>query len=161
MWPFKSKNIETNQPYIQPKLASYPKWKHLVPQDVSYEKFNESWKMIFEYPIEQCKAVSSQEIKGDEILSFLGKNSVIIKTPSGTHCNGGFGFYTDEPNLGGDTDFYYDCGCTWAEDLDGNKFCLIDKQTNLPYEFEKVIAKEIIMKYINNNYHGKIPKIEK
>jgi hypothetical protein len=63
------------------------------------------------------------------------------------------------PNLPERDEIYYDCGCTWGVDLDGNRYHKIRKGTNVPYKFGELIDQFIIMAWLYPKEHQKVSRI--
>ena len=117
-------------------------WLDLVPEEPSFEQFDEAWIKIFDYKFEECE------------VNVIGDVSFQVKTSNSSCFHGGFGEHIYEPTLKDPDDIYYEgCGCTWGTDLNGIRYHKVDETTGLPVKFNEVKSVEIIRRYIKQNRH--------
>ena len=111
---------------------TYPKWKHLLTKTPTYQKYINAFISVFKHHPDDCDV---------KILN----GTYFVQTPDGEHVHGGFGYHTETPKT---NDIYYTgCGCTWNTDSNGDRYHLIDYQTNLPYLWDEIHSLEIINRY--------------
>jgi len=133
------------------KFPTYPKYKYLFPENPTEEDFRLAWKSIFDYYPEDCNVKYCDDYIGELYGRNLKNSGFWVRTPDGKlHMDGGFGEHTEEPVLEDNQNFYYSgIGCDWDEDMNGKRFYLIDKETNLPHDFLYVYSRGIINNYLN------------
>lgn len=129
---------------VKPELLDYPKWKHLVPAEPTEKEFMQAWRELFKCDYDDCKVeYGKQELMGN----ILGRG-LIVNTPKDLHYCGDFQVYTDDPILGEQQCFYYPgAGCSWATDIIGQRFPLIDAKTALPRRWNEIYGWEVIKRY--------------
>ena len=77
--------------------------------------------------IEKCLSKRVVIDSNEKLMEYFSQNAKVIKNPDGSitidgsQCPGVI--YIDIPCLKNKDDIYYvGCGCTWGEDLDGNRY---------------------------------------
>ncbi len=126
-----------------PSLQGYPNYADSIEMHPAQETFEKAWKLLFGFSPSECVVSCASD---DPKTSFL------IRTPDGGMIlHGGFGQYTDKPDLEPGSDFYYrGCGCPWTTDRAGVRYHLIDPATNLPRDFQEIEADIIISRFLHD-----------
>lgn len=121
-------------PSVDTSFLDYPKWKHLIPESLTADQFNEAWVNYFGYRFDECAVERNP-------------GGLIIFTPNEIIMSGGFVDHTETPLLAEDQTFYSYGGCDWCVDQLGDRFYFINPETNLPLNWDKVRALHTIMRY--------------
>lgn len=134
-------------------------WKQYVPEDPTFQQFDEAWEFIFgdRFSHSEVMGVSEDELN----------TNINVKTKNKATLHGGFGYHTEEPLLLNEEDLYYGgSGCPWAHDLEGVRYHKVDPRTGLPPQsdeddsvgegdgLKEAIAVETIRRYIINHTTG-------
>lgn len=122
----------------EPQPIQVVPWKKDIKEDINFTDFCKAWKDVFFYCFDECE------------IHSISNGDLTVITPNGLHSDGSYGEYTDNPRLDNLDNSYYSCGVTYALDLDGNYYYLLDRNTNGPYN-KNAIPFEIIKRFIDSN----------
>jgi len=127
----------------------YPRYKHLIPDEPTEGAFLHAWLYLYDYHYDECQVTHFDH----------GRNAGIhvLKPDGSSVSDSGYLYHTEEPVT--DDHFFYNGGCPWSIDDEGNRYYLIDRHTMLPQNWEYVLAHEIVNNYFNNlNKESIVPK---
>lgn len=126
--------------YLFPQIGRLVKWKWFVPLNPTVAEFEEAWKIIFEYPLKDCRILN---VYSDDL-----NGGFEVETPTASISHGGFGYHTDSPILDDTKDlFYKGVGCTWGRDKEGNRFYKLDSWSYMPVDWDEAWAIEVIRNF--------------